>query len=167
MLGILAVAATAGREVPLAASGGRSPVPTAPTSPTTAPSTGRPAPLPQVRPAADLPPEQARSLGTEVEVGTSPLRYRVLDAFDEPIYHCLFSVELENLTDRPVAVHVGFRTAGEPGAQWTGDEPETLDPGQRSELILGWDGLSPDELGISEEQCAGPVELTRLDVAPG
>lgn len=129
-----------------------------------APSTrNRPESFPEVRRAADLPPEQARLLGTEVAVTTSSLRYFVLNGFGKPIYHCVFTVDLENLTDRTIEVGTAFRMAGAPGAEWTGS-PKELTPGQKSEAIKGWDGLSPEEVGVSEAQCEGPVELTELTV---
>lgn len=135
----------------------------------TAPATttrNRPDSFPEVRRADALPPEQSRLLGTEVSVTTSGLRYVVLDGFSEPIYHCLFSVDLENLTDRTVELGVAFRMVGAPAAEWAGS-PMELTPGQSSERVLGWDGLSPEEVGVSEAQCEGPVELTELTVTGG
>lgn len=129
-----------------------------------APTTrNRPESFPEVQLAAGLPPEQARLLGSEVSVATSDLRYLVLEGFGEPIYHCLFSVDLENLTDRTIEVGVAFRMVGAPGAEWAGS-PTELTPGQQSETIKGWDGLSREEVGVSEAQCEGPVELTELTV---
>lgn len=143
------------------------PEPSAPSQVVDPPTRGRPDSFPRVRPAADLPPEDARRLGTEVEVSTSVLRYRVMDFFDEPIYNCIFSVDLENLSDRPLAVSVGFRTTGAPQVEWADSEPTTIGPRNRSELIVGWDGPSPEEVPLTESECAGPVELTRLAVIPG
>ncbi|AWH91326.1 hypothetical protein A6035_03135 [Dietzia lutea] len=143
------------------------PEPSEPSEAVDPPTGGRPDSFPQVRPAADLLPADGRRLGTEVEVSTSPLRYRVMDFFDEPIYNCIFSVDLGNLSDRPLAVSVAFRTTGAPRAEWADSEPTTIGARERSELIVGWDGLSPDEVPPTESECAGPVELTRLAVTPG
>lgn len=131
------------------------------------PSRERDSSFPAVRPAADLPPGERTLLGFEVSIEASDLRYRVMDAFGETIYNCLFSTDIRNLTDQPLAVTAEFRTAGAPHLTWDGSSPFELEPGESTERILGWDGLSAAEVGITESECAGPVELTRLVVAPG
>lgn len=132
-----------------------------------APTRERRSSFPEVRPAADLPPGERAPLGVEVMIEASDLRYRVMDAFGETIYNCLFSTDIRNLTDQPLAVTAEFRTAGAPHLTWDGRSPFELEPGESTERILGWDGLSAAEVGITESECAGPVELTRLVVAPG
>lgn len=132
-----------------------------------APSRERDSSFPEVRPAADLPPGERTPLGFEVMIEASDLRYRVMDAFGETIYNCLFSTDIRNLTDQPLAVTAEFRTAGAPHLTWDGRSPFELEPGESTERILGWDGLSAAEVGITESECAGTVELTRLVVAPG
>lgn len=131
------------------------------------PAPGRPAELPPVRASADLPPQDAEALGTAVEVTVSPLRYRVIEVFGTTSYNCLFSVGVRNLTAEPQEVRMGFRATGAPTAVWEGDRPTALDPGERRELVLGWDGATPEEVELDEARCTGPVELTALGVAPG
>ena len=144
-----------------------SPTDTASDSESSAPTRERRSSFPEVRPAADLPPGERAPLGVEVMIEASDLRYRVMDAFGETIYNCLFSTEIRNLTDQPLEVTAAFRTAGAPHLTWDGSSPFELEPGESTERILGWDGLSAAEVGITESECAGPVELTRLVVAPG
>lgn len=139
----------------------------APTTTPAPPAPGRPAELPPVRASADLPPQDAEALGTAVEVTVSPLRYRVIEVFGTTSYNCLFSVGVRNLTAEPQEVRMGFRAKGAPTAVWEGDRPTALDPGERRELVLGWDGATPEEVELDEARCTGPVELTALGVAPG
>lgn len=123
--------------------------------------------FPQVQPAAEMPREDAAELGVEVDIQTSELRYVVMDMFDEPIYNCIFSADFQNLTDQPLVVTVAFRTTGDPQMEWAGGSPKRLEPNDSTKLALGWDGLSPAEVGLSENECTGGVELTELVVAPG
>lgn len=143
-------------------------VPSSSSSPgAAAPSGNRPESFPPARRAMDLPDDEARHLGTQVTVSVSTLRYVVMDFLDEPIYNCVFSVDLENVSDQPLAVNPAFRSVTAPHAVWANDQLAPLAAGERSERVLGWDGLSPEEVGVTESECAGPVELTRLVVAPG
>ena len=140
--------------------------PTSPGAPAT-PSIRQSPRFPRVQPAAELPRDDAAALGVEVDIQTSGLRYVVLDMFDEPIYNCLFSADFQNLTDRPVEVTMAFRTTGDPQMDWAGGAPKKLEPSGSAKLALGWDGLTPDEVGLSEDECTGGVELTELVVASG
>lgn len=140
--------------------------PSSPAAPA-APSVRESPRFPQVQPAAELPRDDAAALGVEVDIQTSELRYAVLDMFDETIYNCIFSADFQNLTDRPVEVTMAFRTTGDPRMEWAGGAPKKLDPNGSATLALGWDGLTPDDVGLSEEECTGGVELTELVVASG
>lgn len=41
-----------------------------------------------------------------------------------------------------------------------------MEPGDRGQLVLGWENESLDGLGLSPEQCRGNVELFLLEVTP-
>lgn len=185
VVGALALAAVVGRS--MNSGPGPNPVPTSSSSftpaarPTSSAPAARPgspgapaAPsmresprFPQVQPAAELPRDDAAALGVEVDIQTSELRYVVMDMFDETIYNCLFSADFQNLTDRPLEVTTAFRTTGDPQMDWAAGAPRKLDPNGSATLALGWDGLTPGEVGLSEEECTGGVELTVLTVASG
>ncbi|GAA4260689.1 hypothetical protein GCM10022294_06230 [Dietzia aurantiaca] len=106
-------------------------------------------------------------MGVEVDIQTSELRYVVMDMLDESICNCIFSAGFQCLTGQPVVVTAAFRTAGDPQRGWAGGSPERLEPNDSTKQALGWDGLSPAEVGLSADECAGGVELTELVVAPG
>ncbi|HIW68097.1 MAG TPA: hypothetical protein H9878_08180 [Candidatus Dietzia merdigallinarum] len=127
----------------------------------------KPPRFPQVKPAADLPEDQAAALGVDVDIQTSELRYVVLDMFGEPIYNCIFSADFQNLTDQPIEVTAEFQTTGDTRLEWSSGSPNDFAPNDSTELVLGWDGLSREEVGLSEDECTGPVELTFLEVASG
>ncbi|MBB0968633.1 hypothetical protein G6016_06610 [Dietzia aerolata] len=164
----------------VAASSSSSSSPTPPTrpsspTPTTEPDSSgaggdpirKPPRFPQVQPAADLPEDQAAALGVDVDIQTSELRYVVLDMFDEPIYNCIFSADFQNLTDQPIEVTAEFQTTGDTRLEWSSGSPNDFAPNDSTELVLGWDGLSREEVGLSEDECTGSVELTFLEVASG
>lgn len=153
---------------PTSAPGRPTPPPSGPrTSPRSTTTPSRPAELPRVRTVADLPPASAGLLGESVDIGATPLRYRVFDVFGTTLYHCLFSVNVENLSRTSQNVTMAFRVAGTPEIVWSSDEANEVPAGDVKELVLGWDGDSPEDVGISESQCEGDVELTDLQVTPG
>lgn len=121
----------------------------------------------QVPQAESLPAEQAELLGSVVDVNISTLRYGEGELFDQYFYRCIFSVYYQNLTDVTQDLTVSYRVPAVPDLTWESSRVTTLEGGEVSELVLGWENTSPEELGITEGECQGYVELTSLEVTPG
>lgn len=152
-----------------------SPTPTT-TEPSPAPTTTEPPPtptdppppaggLPPVTPASSLPADQAAHLGTVLNIGAGQLRYQEAEIFGVFVYQCLFSIDMTSLSDTGQEVTMGFAVPGS-NARWEGSSTE-LAAGETRELVLGWESESATDLGITEAECTGPVELDKLEIQPG
>lgn len=142
-----------------------SPTPTDDDSSPSEQSTG--SDLPPVVEADSLLAEGAEALGTVIEITASPLRYGEGEAFGVYFYRCIFSLHLHNLTDVAQEYEMGLQIPGFGDMQWESDEPRALEAGELSELVLGWEVDDADELGVTEDECQGDVELYTLSVDPG
>ena len=122
---------------------------------------------PQVTPAGSLPSEDASMLGDVIDIRVSQLRYNEGELFGSYFYRCLFTIDLENLTDQDQEFEMGFAVPGVPDVQWAG-HTHSLEPREDSEIMAGWETTNASELGITPQECHGSeVELIQLEVEPG
>ena len=122
---------------------------------------------PQVAPAGSLPSADAAMLGDVIDIRVSQLRYNEGELFGSYFYRCLFTIELENLTDLDQEFEMGFAVPLVPEVQWAG-HTHSLEPRENSEIVAGWETTDASELGITPQECHGnEVELIQLEVEPG
>lgn len=131
------------------------------------PPAGADGQLPPIATADSLPAADAEALGTVLQIGASSLRYNEMEVFGTQIYQCLVSFEIINLTDRVQAYELTMRPQQVPEVTWSSDQARELPAGDSSQLVIGWESETPDELEPSEAECQGELELAALSVDPG
>ena len=119
---------------------------------------------PQVQESDDLPQADSEALGTIIDIRTSPLRYNEFESFGVYTHICVFTADLSNLTDETQTFDYSFRALELDDFDWSTSNPQELAPGESREIVMGKEGESVEDLGITPEECTGEVELTSLRV---